>query len=63
MDKIEYLAEKPETGFDFNSLRKTYCKANVKSQIIFYKIDNESRTIEIIRVLHQRMDIESKLGE
>lgn len=63
LDKIEYLAEKPETGFDFSSVRKGYFKVRVKSHIIFYKIDNESKTIEIIRVLHQRMDIESKLSE
>jgi len=63
LDKIEHLAENPETGFDFSSVRKGYFKVRVKSHIIFYKIENESKSIEIIRVLHQRMDIESKLGE
>ncbi|MFV0346905.1 MAG: type II toxin-antitoxin system RelE/ParE family toxin [Bacteroidales bacterium] len=33
------------------------------SYILFYKVSREREEIEIIRILHQRMDIESRLGE
>ena len=63
MDEIEYIALKPDSGFDFSSVRKGYYRSRVKSHIIFYRIDQKMDTVEIIRILHQRMDLESRLGE
>lgn len=63
MDEIEYIAMKPDSGFDFSAVRKGYFRSKVKSYIIFYRIDQEMDTVEIIRILHQRMDLESRLGE
>lgn len=63
MDEIEYIALKPDSGFDFGAVRKGYFRSKVKSHIIFYRIDQKMDTVEIIRVLHQRMDLESRLGE
>lgn len=63
-DEIEYLASNPETGKDINHIRKGYRSSKVKSHIIFYRLTgNKSSGIEIIRVLHQRMDIENRLSE
>ena len=61
MDEIEYLAENPESGKDYSNVRKGYFRSQIKSHFIFYKI-NRMKEIEIIRVLHQRMDIESRLN-
>lgn len=63
MDEIEYVAQKPESGFDFSSVRKGYYRSRIKSHIIFYKIVQKNDTVEIIRILHQRMDIENRLSE
>ena len=63
MDEIEYLAEKPESGKDYGRIRKGYFRSQVKSHFIFYKINHKKEEIEIIRILHQRMDIESRLEE
>lgn len=63
MDEIEYVAQKPESGFDFSSVRKDYYRTKIKSHIIFYRIDNKNNIVEIIRILHQRMDIENRLSE
>jgi len=63
MDEIEYLAEHPKSGKEYNHIRKGYFKARIKSHFIFYKINLKNRQIEIIRVLHQRMDLESQLNE
>ncbi|MEM9078891.1 MAG: type II toxin-antitoxin system RelE/ParE family toxin [Bacteroidota bacterium] len=63
MDEIEYLAENPESGKDYSLIRKGYFRSRIKSHFIFYKINRKKEEIEIIRILHQRMDIESRLNE
>lgn len=63
LDEIEYLAENPAFGKDFSHIRKDYHCAKVKSHIIFYRNNEKQNEIEIIRVLHQRMDIANKLND
>lgn len=62
-NEIEYLAEKPASGKDFSHIRKHYRYSKVKSHLIFYRITATQNEIEIIRVLHQRMDIENRLND
>jgi len=63
IDEIEYVAEKPDSGFDFSSVRKAYLHTKIKSHLIFYKFDKKKSIVEIIRILHQRMDIENRLND
>jgi len=42
--------------------KKGYRASLMKSHIIFYK-KSKSNTVEIIRVLHQRMDIENQIDK
>ena len=49
------LAENPDIGHSCNEIRQGYFKYRKDSQVIFYRLGTES-TIEIIRVLHKRMD-------
>jgi toxin ParE1/3/4 len=63
MDEIEYLAENPKSGADYNIVRKGYFRSQVKSHFIFYKINLKNEEIEIIRILHQKMDIDTRLDE
>ncbi len=58
MDEIEYIAENPKTGKDFNVVRKGYFRSRVKSHFIFYKINLKEEKVEITRILHQQMDID-----
>lgn len=62
-DEIEYLADNPDAGRDFNHIRKNYRCSKVKSHLIFYRLMSKQTDIEIIRVLHQRMDIGNHLNE
>ena len=62
MDEIEYLTKNPESGKDYSDVRKGYFRSRIKSHFIFYKINRMKEEIEIIRVLHQRMDIEFRLN-
>ncbi|RYF94220.1 MAG: type II toxin-antitoxin system RelE/ParE family toxin [Chitinophagaceae bacterium] len=63
LNEIEYLAVNPTAGKDFSHVRKRYRTASVKSHIIFYRHIEGQIEIEVIRVLHQRMDIENRFDE
>lgn len=63
INEIEYLSENPKSGKDYNDVRKGYFRSRVKSHFIFYKINPNLQEIEIIRILHQQMDISSLLNE
>jgi len=61
-DEIEYLSENPNSGKDYSVVRKGYLRSKVKSHFIFYKINQKNNEIEIIRILHEQMDIDDNLN-
>ena len=61
-DEIEYISENFEIGRDIGYIRKGYRFSKVKSHLIFYK-KSQSGKIEIIRILHERMNIENRLND
>lgn len=63
MNEIEYLTRNPTSGKDYDKVRKGYFRSRVKSHFIFYKINLRDEEIEIIRILHQQMDISARLDE
>lgn len=63
LDEIEYIAKNPDSGKDYSHIRKGYWRTRVKSHFIFYRIDTVQDIIEIIRILHQQMDIEARLND
>lgn len=63
LNEIEYLTQHPTSEKDFNHIRKGYYRTKVKSHFIFYRINLKENEIEIIRILHQQMDIESRLND
>lgn len=63
MDEIEYLAKNTESGNNYSHVKKDYFRSIMKSHLIFYKINRKIEGIEIIRIFHQRMDVESRLNE
>ncbi|WP_379968716.1 type II toxin-antitoxin system RelE/ParE family toxin [Epilithonimonas sp. UC225_85] len=63
MDEIEYLSGNPKSGKDYNKIRKGYFRSRVKSHFIFYRINIKEEKVEIIRILHQQMDIDSHINE
>ncbi|MCH5715677.1 type II toxin-antitoxin system RelE/ParE family toxin [Niabella hibiscisoli] len=63
VDEIEYLAENPDAGKNYNHVRAGYLCSKVKLHFIFYKINTKENLIEVIRVLHQQMDIENRLND
>jgi toxin ParE1/3/4 len=63
MSEIEFLTENPAYGKDYSHVRKAYLRSRVKSHFIFYQINEAQNEVEIIRILHQRMDIGLRLDE
>jgi toxin ParE1/3/4 len=60
-DEIEYIAKYPLSGKDYDHVRKNYRCTVIKSHLIFYRYEEHQNFIEIIRILHQSMDVEKKL--
>ena len=61
-EEIEYITNHFESGKDISSVRKGYRYSKVKSHLIFYR-KSKSGVVEIIRVLHERMDVENRLND
>ena len=58
--EIEFIASNYLIGKSAEQTRKNYRVAKIKSHLIFYrKVDHE--VVEIIRVLHQRMDTKKRM--
>lgn len=62
LENCQNLADQPNLGRTYNDIKKELLGFKVNRHIIFYrKLIDE--TIEIIRILHQRMDLENRLNE
>ena len=59
INEIEFIAENISSGKPMNHIKDDYLVSYVKSHMIFFKRKEE--IVEIIRILHQKMDIESNL--
>ncbi|MDV7140167.1 type II toxin-antitoxin system RelE/ParE family toxin [Maribacter sp. TH_r10] len=58
--EIEYISDNSLIGKSAEQTRKNYRATKTKSHLIFYrKVENE--IVEIVRILHQRMDIKKRL--
>ena len=56
MSEIEFIASNLTSGKPMYHVKKNYFASFVKSHMILFKRNKE--IVEVIRVLHQRMDIE-----
>ncbi len=60
IEEIEFIADNYLIEKSQEQTRKNYRVTKIKSHLIFYrKIENE--IVEIVRILHQRMDIKKRL--
>jgi toxin ParE1/3/4 len=61
-EEIEFISKNSHLGISYAHIRKNYRTSKVKSHLIFYRT-NDDGIIEVIRVLHQRMDLKNKLKQ
>lgn len=59
--EIEFLADNFMTGKSVEQTRKNYRVTKVKSHLILFR-KAENDIVEIVRILHQRMDIKTHLN-
>jgi len=58
--EIEFISDNFMIGKSAEQTRENYRYSKIKSHLIFYrKVENE--IVEIVRILHQRMDIKKRL--
>ena len=62
IDEIEYIVENLNMASDVGKIKKSYQYSKVKSHLIFFKKD-KTNEIEVVRVLHEGMDIANRLAE
>ena len=58
--EIEFITDNFMTGKSLEQTRINYRVTKIKSHLIFYR-KAESGVIEIVRILHQRMDIKKHI--
>ena len=60
MEAIEKAATHPSRGLKMNHLQEGYRKISVGKHLVFYRIAADG-VVEIVRILHQGMDIETQI--
>ena len=60
-DEIQFICKNVNAGKSMEHVRKGYRASKVKSHLIFYRIQNN--IVEVVRILHERMDIENRLND
>jgi toxin ParE1/3/4 len=60
-DEVNFICRNIEAGKSMHHIRKGYRATKVKSHLIFYRVVND--VVEIIRILHERMDIDNRLAK
>ncbi len=61
---IQLISENPDVGKKYDSIKKELYGIKVGRHIIFYqKSELEKTKIEIIRILHESMDLKNKINE
>jgi toxin ParE1/3/4 len=62
IDEIEYVSANFEVTTDFGNIRKNYKFSKVKSHLVFYK-KTENTEMEVVRILHERMDLKNRIND
>lgn len=58
--EIEFVSENYGLGKSVEQTRKDYRVTRMKSHLIFYR-KSKNGVVEIVRILHQRMDVKRRL--
>ena len=61
-DEIRNLTHDQGAGRDRGHIRVGYRCSTVKAHVVYYRVNEADGQLEVIRVLHQRMDSEGQLG-
>ena len=62
IDSFQEIIQKPTLGKQYKEIDNTIQGLRVGKHIVFYRLV-KNHNIEILRILHQRMDLRSKIDE
>jgi len=62
ISEIEFISKNFMTGKSMEHIKKGYRASIGKSHLIFYR-KSEDHIVEVIRILNQSMDIETRISE
>ena len=62
MEGSELIRTDPACGRDYSHVREGYWCLKVGAHVIFYRLNEAHDAIEVVRVLHRRMDLETRLS-
>ena len=60
---IKKISKDPQTGKDYSHIRKGYLRIRSQKHFIFYKINRYEKCVDIIRILHERMDLNERIAQ
>lgn len=56
------IGENPELGNEYDGISKNLLGLRIGKHIIFYQVISKDR-IEVVRILHERMDLKNRFDE
>lgn len=62
ISSFQEIVQNPELGKNYTEIDSAILGLRVGKHIVFYRLI-KSNDIEIVRILHQRMDLKSKMDE
>lgn len=62
IESCKEIAKMPKSGKDYNEIYPELKGVNTSKHIIFYRIMDDY-SIEVARILHERMDLKNKLKD
>ena len=62
LEEFERISLNPRSGRPMDLIKEGYRASKVKSHLIFFRVADD-KIVEIIRILHERMDLRSRMNE
>lgn len=61
-NSFQEIVQNPDLGKNYDEIDKTIFGLCVGKHIVFYRL-TQAEDLEILRILHQRMDLKNKMNE
>ncbi len=62
LENCQHIADNPNIGKNYEGIKEELFGIKVNKHIIFYR-KSDNNPIEITRILHERMDLKSRINE
>ncbi len=56
-----FISKQPDLGINRSSIQNNYMSYRINLHVVFYRINLEIQRVEVLRILHERMDYSQHL--